>query len=207
LSVTDLPNLINKITAETIHHSMSRLWKSIWKLPVVGDLFYYVFFVIGWYFICPAAAKISGCQRLKFGTSIFWIPKQKVQAIRDGVELLRSHDSEMYFRLTTKQHLVIYYSPPYAKGNRKTNHRFFLIPDKFIEIGPEGVACLIAESLMLAVSVHRINQYRLDSQERAAVKLVSRNMMEWLSKHSFHPNLISAYQKVVNRQAQSIIGS
>jgi hypothetical protein len=70
----------------------------------------------------------------------------------------------------------------------------------FIEMGPEGVACFTVQSLMIAAAVPRVNQHRLNERENSALKSVSRNMADWLSKHSFHPGLISAYQKIVERQ-------
>jgi hypothetical protein len=82
---------------------MSRPWNSIWKLPVVGDLLYRLFWVTDWYFMCPVAATLGGCQRLRFGTSIVWVTRQKAQVVRDGVELLRSCDAEMFSRFMTEQ--------------------------------------------------------------------------------------------------------
>lgn len=175
----------------------------IFRTPVIGDFLYFVFYFIAWFIISPLAAILSGCQKLKYGSSVFWMPKQKVQIVTEGVELLRNRDPEMFSRLTSKQRLIIFYAPPQAPLDRKSNHRVFLMHDKFIQFGPEGVACFIVQSLTIAAAVHRVNQHKLDAQERVALKAVSRNMVDWLTKHSFHQNLIDAYQKVVERQKQA----
>jgi hypothetical protein len=178
---------------------MQSLWHQVLRIPIIGDLIYYAFYLCSVCVLFPAVAIISGGQRLKFGTSVFWIPRQNAQVMRDGVELLRTRDPEMFSRLTSKQRLIIYYSPELSK---KSSHRLFLMHKKFIEMGAEGVACFVAQSLMIAAAVRRINQNRLDERENAALKLISRNMAEWLSKHSFSPWLISPYQKIVERQKQ-----
>ncbi len=180
--------------------SMRSVWDKILPLPIIGDLLYYAnyAFVLVW---GAVAATICGWQRLKFGTSVFWIPKQNAQMIRKGVELLRIRDPEMFSRLTSERRLIIYYFEG-SEFFRKSSHRLFFMHARFVEIGPEGVACFIVQSLMMAAAVRRVNQRRLDDQEKAALKPVSRNMVEWLREHSFNPELISAYQKAVDRQEQ-----
>ena len=181
---------------------MQRLLNQIAQVPIVGDLFYYAYYVAAWFIISPAVAILGGLERLRFGSSVFWIPKQQAQTVREGVELLRGRDPEMFSRLTNKQRLIVYYIPPEARGDRKSDRRVFLMHSRFIEWGPEGVACFIAQSLMLAAAVHHYNQCRLSEQESAALKSVSRNMAEWLTKHSFNPGLISPYQKIVKDQEE-----
>jgi hypothetical protein len=176
---------------------MQNVWHQILRLPIIGDLIYYACYLFCVGILFPAVALISGGKRLKFGTSVFWIPRQNVQVVRDGVELLRTRDPDMFSRLTSKQRLIIYYSPELSK---KSSHRLFLMHKKFIEMGAEGVACFVVQSLMIAAAVRRVNQNRLDGREKAALKSISRNMAEWLSNHSFNPGLISAYQKIVARQ-------
>jgi hypothetical protein len=181
---------------------MRRLLIQIYQLPIIGDLLCYAVFVLFFLIIGPVV-WLSGGQRLRFGTSVIWIPKKEAQIIIEGVELLRSRDPEMFIRLTTKQRLIIYYTQD-ASVIKKASSRVFALHSKFVELGPECVACIIAQSLMLAAAAPHINQCRLNDQERAALKSVSRNMVEWLSKHSFHPGLISPYQKIVERQEQGV---
>jgi hypothetical protein len=178
---------------------MQRFWYQILRFPVIGDLIVYAIYLFGFRIFFPAVALISGWKRLKFGTSVFWVPRENAQVVRNGVKLLRICDPEMFSRLTIKQRLIIYYSPELSK---KSNHRLFLMGKKFVEMGAEGVACFVVQSLMIAAVVRRVNQNRPDVQERAALKLISRNMAEWLSQHMFDPGLIRAYQKVVERQKQ-----
>ena len=51
----------------------------VYQLPIIGDLLCYVVFVVFCLIIGPAVAWLEGCQRLRFGTSVVWIPKQKAQ--------------------------------------------------------------------------------------------------------------------------------
>jgi hypothetical protein len=179
--------------------------KPIWELPIVGDLLYRIFWVTGWCLMCPISAILGGCQRLKFGTSVVWVTRQKSQVVQDGVELLQKRDPEMFSRFMGKQRLIIYYIPNRGT-DRKANYRAFLMYDTFVNLGAEGVACFIVQSLMVSAAVGRVNPHRMDEQQNAALKSVSRNMMEWLSKNSFDAGLINAYQKVVERQAQAALG-
>lgn len=144
---------------------------------------------------------LGGCRRLKFGTSVIWVTRQKEQAVHDGVKLLQSRDQGMFSQFTTKQRLIIFYIP-IRDTDRTADHRAFLMYDTFVNLGAEGVACFIVQSLMVAAAVGRMNPHKMDEQQKMAFKSVSRNMVEWLSNHSFQPGLISAYQKVVERQKQ-----
>jgi hypothetical protein len=179
---------------------MRKFAHQIQRLPVIGDL---VSYAVYWFclVLCYVFAALAYGQRLKFGTSLFLIPKGKAQVVRDGIELLRGRDSEMFSRLTSSQQLVIYYFEG-KKFDRTSSHRLFFMHSKFVDMGPEGVACFTVQSLMVAAAAPRVNQHRLDEREEAALKSVSRNMAEWLSKHSFNPVLINAYKKVVERQEQ-----
>src|ERR1700722_17700940 len=112
---------------------MSRILIKIYKLPFIGNLLCYV----GYAFvrlIIPPVAWLSGGIQLKCGTSVFWIPANKKQAVLDGVELLRTRDSEMFSRLTTKQRLIIYYSQSKKSPNNGT--RLYGLHDRYIEMGP-----------------------------------------------------------------------
>jgi hypothetical protein len=182
---------------------MSRILIAIYRVPIIGDLLCYTVFVLFFLIIGPLVTWVSGGQRLRFGTSVFWMPKQKAQVIRDGVELLRSRDPEMFSRLTSKQRLIIYYTED-SSVSKKADSRVFGMHKRFIELGPEAVACFIAQSLMLAAATPRLNQCRRSAQECAALKSVSRNMADWLSKHSFNSGLIIPYQRIVEKQEQGI---
>ncbi len=197
---------LNRMGCKTSHPlSVRPLMRSvvrpILRLPVIGDLIFFSIYFFNARMLCPLVATLTGGQRLKFGTSVFWIPKEKVQMVRDGVELLRSRDPEMFSRLTSSQQLIIWYFKG-QKFSRMSSHRLFFMHSKFVDMGPEGVACFIVQSLMVAAAVRRVNQHRLDDREKSALKSVSRNMTDWLSKHGFQPGLIGAYQKVVERQEQ-----
>jgi hypothetical protein len=147
----------------------------------------------------PVLASLCGGQRLKFGKSVFWIPRQKAQVIRDGVALLQGRDPEMFFWFTKKQRLVIYYFDG-PKSHRKSSHRLFYMHSKFVDWGPQGVACFAVQSMMLAAAAPQISQNKSNEWDTALPKSVSRNMAEWLNSHSFHPRLISSYRQLIDKQ-------
>lgn len=177
---------------------MQEVWHQVLRLPVVGDFIYYTGYLLTLVLWGPVLSPLYGGQRLKFGGSVFWMPRQKAQVVCDGVALLRSRDPEMFFRLTSKQRLIIYnFEGP--KLQRKSGHRLFFMHSKFVDWGPQGVACFIVQSLMTAAAVQRINRNRLNEQEEASLRSISRNMADWLRLHSFHPGLISALKQFVER--------
>jgi hypothetical protein len=178
---------------------MQIVWHQILRAPIIGEFLFYtasLFIALVW---VPVLATLCRGQRLKFGRSVFWIPRQKVQVVSDGVALLRSRDPEMFFLLTTGRRLVIYYFDG-PKLHRKSGHRLFFMHSKFVDWGPQGVACFVVQSLMLAPAMLPINQNRLVERGTASPKSISRNMAEWLSSHSFHPRLISSYRQLVEKQ-------
>jgi hypothetical protein len=169
------------------------------RAPLIGDfLFYSVSFVIAVIWV-PVLALLCGGQRLKFGRSVFWIPRQRAEVVRDGVALLQSRDPEMFYWLTKRQRLVIYYFEG-SKLHRKSSHRLFYMHSRFVDWGPQGVACFAVQSLMLAAATLQTNQNNLDERRTASPKSISRNMSEWLNNHSFHPQLISSYRQLVEKQ-------
>jgi len=179
---------------------MSRLLFRIYKLPLVGDLLCYIGSVF-LRLIIPPVAWLSGGQGLRFGTSVIWIPRNKEQAILDGIECLRSHDSEMFSRLTKKQRLIIAYA-----SNMKTasnGGRIYCLQERYIELGPEGIAAFIVASLLFSEASPSENQCRLNDRELAAVKAVPSKVLEWMCQHSFHPGLINSYRKVVTKWEES----
>src|SRR3974390_782455 len=178
---------------------MQIVWHQILRAPVIGDFLIYtvsLFTAVIW---VPVLASLCGGQRLKFGRSVFWIPRQKAQVVRDGVALLRSRDPEMFFCLTNRQRLVIY-SIEGPNSRLKPSHRLFLMHSKFVDWGPQGVACFAAQSVMLAAAEPHMNPNNLEGRGTASPKSISRNMAEWLNGHSFHPWLISSYRQLVEKQ-------
>jgi len=178
---------------------MQIVWHQMLRAPLIGDfLFYTVSFLTAVIWV-PVLASLCGGQRLKFGRSVFWIPRQKAQVVRDGVALLQNRDPEMFYWLTKRQRLVIYYFEG-SKLHRKSGHRLFFMHSKFVDWGPQGVACFAVQSLMLAAVALQINPNKSDERETASPKSISRNMAEWLGGHSFHPWLISSYRQLIEKQ-------
>jgi hypothetical protein len=179
---------------------VTRFLTKVYQLPILGDLICYFGYAFMKLFT-PLNLVLLGFERMRFGTSVIWTPRNKKQTILDGIEFLRNHDSEMFLRFTKKQRLVIYYS-----HNRSDTNSFghvFGLHKRYLEIGAEGVASFIVQSLLLSDACSSINQCKLNDRERAGLKVAPRQTMEWMRQHSFHPKLINAYSKMAEKWEQS----
>jgi hypothetical protein len=194
----DTPNILGS-PIEQVKSGMQIVWDQILRAPIIGGFIFYAVYLFTAMIWVPVFASLCGGQRLKFGRSVFWIPRQKAQVVRDGLALLRSRDPEMFFWLTRRHRLVIYYFDG-PKWHRKSGHRLFFMHSKFVDWGPQGVACFVVQSLMLAAAALQINQSKLVERGTASPKSISRDMAEWLSRHAFHPKLISTYRQLVENQ-------
>jgi hypothetical protein len=179
---------------------MSGLLNQIYQVPFFGDSLCYVSYAIT-RLIIPLAAWLSGGQRVKCGTSIFWIPRSAKKGVLDGVELLHTKDPEMFLRLTTQQRLIIVYTHNTSSPNNGT--RIYGLHKRFIEMGPEGIACFLVQSIFFYEASPSVNQCRLNDRELAAIKVAPRKTLEWMSQHSFHPGLINTYRRVAEKWEQS----
>jgi hypothetical protein len=174
--------------------------RTICKIPVVGDLVGYTILVPFYIFmrlITPPILWFSGFQRMKCGTTIIWAPRNKHQAILDGLKLLQKCDSEMYLRLTGKQHLFIFYSERWKTANA-FGHVSGL-HERYIKLGVEGVTTFLVQALLLSEACPSINQFKISPGEFA----VMRKVLDWMCDHSFHPGLINSYRKVVEKWERS----
>ncbi len=178
---------------------MSRILTKIYQLPIIGNLICYTAYIC-LRLVIPPMALLSGGIRLNCGTSVFWIPRNKKQTILDGIELLRTKDQEMFSRLTSKQRLIIYYG--HNKNVTNAGGRVFGMHRRYIEMGSEGIACFIVQSIITSAAAPSINQCKLNDHERASLKIAGRRVLEWMQQHSFHPELIKVYQKVVEKWEQ-----
>jgi hypothetical protein len=171
----------------------------IYRLPIIGNLSCYVGNAFLNLFGIPAL-WLSGYKQIKCGTSIIWTPNNKRQIILAGIECLRSHDAEMFSRLTKKQRLFIYYS--HEKKTTNLYGYIFGLHESYIKLGAEGVAYFIVQVLLISDASPSINQFRLSNLERVALKATLRKTMEWMQQHSFDPRLINSYSKTVEKWEQ-----
>lgn len=173
---------------------------NIYRLPIIGDLLCYVGYALMGC-IRPPVLWLAGHRLVNCGTSSIWTPTSKRQVVLDGIEWLRSHDTEMFMNFTRKHKLIIYYS-----RNRSDTNSFghvFGLHDRYTDLGAEGVAFFIVQSVLLSAASSSLNQSRLGDHERNALKVAPRKAMEWMQQHSFHPKLISAYSKMAEKWEQS----
>jgi hypothetical protein len=161
------------------------------RIPIIGDLIVYTLYIL-MRLITPFHFWVSGGQRLKYGKCIIWTPKNRKQAILDGIEFLRIHDSEMFLCLTTKQQLMIFYSETSSKNS---GGRIYALQEQYIKWGPEGIATSMVIALFMYRASRKINRFRLNNDERAALQAVPQMVLEWMYKHSIQAKLIDAYRR------------
>jgi hypothetical protein len=174
---------------------MQNPFNIVLKLPILGNVLLYCVYPFA-KFILPVMARISGWRRLKFGTSIVLTPQDQEQPIRDGIECLRRCDPEMFSRFS-KQRFNIAYSN--GKGSANNGGVFFSLHERYIKLGPEGVAVFIVQCIMLAEASPSFNRYKSKANELPALKIALRKVLEWMQQRSFHPGLIDSYSKVVEK--------
>jgi hypothetical protein len=141
------------------------------------------------------AVRLAGLRQIPLGTSVIWTPQNKRQIILDGIECLRKHDAKMFLHLTTKSHLFIYYT-----GNINLTNLYgylFGLREGIIKQGAEGVAYFIVQSLLVSDAHPSINQHRKNDITYNNLRAVPRKTMEWMQQHSFDPQIIKSYVKVV----------
>jgi hypothetical protein len=171
----------------------------IHRSRIIGNLIAYIGYAWTRLYM-PLAVRLAGFRQIPLGTSVIWTAKNKKQTILDGIECLRSHDPEMFLRLTTKAKLFIYYS-----GNYNITNLFgylFGLREGYIKQGPEGVAYFIVQSLIVSDAHPSINQHRKNDLTYNRLRTVPRKTMEWMQQHSVDPEIINSYVKVVEHWEQ-----
>lgn len=169
--------------------------KEIFKVPIIGDLIAFLIY-IDLRLTIPLSCLLAGFVRLKYGTSVIWTPRNKKNAITNGLELLQACDPEMYLRLTSKERLIVVYSWKWKMAN--ACGRFSGLNERYIELGDQGVATFFVQSLSLAEACPSINQFKNTPDKHMAL----RKTLDWICAQSFRPGLIDSYRKVVEKWEQ-----
>jgi hypothetical protein len=179
---------------------MRRILMAIYQVPILGDGLCFVGYAVTLAMI-PITYRLSRGTRTPCGTSVFWMPRGKERPILAGIECLRDRDADLFSKLSGEARLIFVYA-----GNTKTPNngtRLYCIHERFIEMGPEGVALFLAQSLFFHEASPSWNQCRLSESQEAAVRAAPRRALVWMSQHSFYPGLVDSYREVVENWEQS----
>lgn len=169
------------------------------RLPIIGNLSCHlgnISFSLLW----PALLWLCGYRRISCGISTFWAPQRLRKAIVEGIECLRNRDEEMFVRLTKRQRLFVYYG-----YNTKTSNLYgyvYAMHESYINQGAEWIACYIIQSLFVSEASPSVNRFRLTESESVALKNALRKAMERMREHSFSPELLNSYSKLVEMWEQ-----
>jgi hypothetical protein len=106
----------------------------------------------------------------------------------------------MFLRFT-KRRLNITYS--HNIRNKNNGGRFYGLHERYVKLGSEGIAAFLVSAILLSEASPSVNQCRLNDRELAALKIALRKVLEWMRQHSFHPELINSYRKVVEKWEES----
>lgn len=176
------------------------LLEQLYRLPLIGDAL--CFLVYGFAILTiPFIAWLSGCQRVKCGSLVFWIPRSARKSVLEAVELLREKDPEMFLRLMAQRRLTFVYTHQMNAPN--SGGRLCGLHKRFIDIGPEGIVCFLLQSLFCREASPAVNQCRLSESKLAAKKAAPRKVLGWMLQHSFDPSLINSYRRVTEKWEQS----
>ena len=151
---------------------------------VLGHLFSYPMY---WYvkFGLGPALPLTGFKRFVVGTCTILAPPKQMQAIMQGVEYLRTLDSEMFQRLTTERRYVFWYN----KQHHMRCKEYFSVPDNYFLWGKEGVVTCFVQSIM--TSSLEESPFKKSPVTR---RQVQQQVFEWVKKNSFQPELVKQYQ-------------
>jgi hypothetical protein len=135
--------------------------------------------------------RLFGCKRTIVGTCVILAPPKQMLIILQGIEYLRTLDSEMYQRLTAERRYVFWYN---TAGRYLRILDIFSITDSFLLWGKEGVVtCFVQSVIGSALEQSPFKRSKItDRQAR-------QQLFEWLSKHSFSPELVKHYQEFAEK--------
>jgi hypothetical protein len=164
----------------------------LYQLPLIGNLAYYTSYLLLRLTVTSFVMRITGFQRIKYGNCIFFVPKTHKETIWGGIKFLKTHDEEMFSRLTKRKRLIFYYS----QGAWQRVMNLFPIHETFIKWGPEGVAVFFVQSLFINDASPPGNPYTVNNQRRAALQAVPQRVVEWMSRRPIGREFAEAYREI-----------
>jgi hypothetical protein len=175
--------------------SYFRLVRRMYKIPLIGDVMVFSSYLVFRLIILPSL-WLLGYQRFKYGTVTIWTPKNKRNAILEGMDFLKQCDSEVYSRIITKSNLFIYYC-----GRLKSTSGYghiFALGEYFFTSGVQGIAVFFVQSLFLSEAAPSINQFRSNNGRQVKTAALWK-VANWMDKHSFQSELINSYHTMIKK--------
>jgi hypothetical protein len=138
-------------------------------------------------------SRMEGQSCLRIGTLSFWGPRDFLEKCSASVQRLQELDSELYFRLTTRQKLEFYYNPKLLQ----TYYLWiFSIDDSYLAWQNDGIIARIVYSAQLAELFPRRAVSKTAS--RALYSEVVQTTRVWLKARAFPKELIECFQEPPN---------
>ena len=138
------------------------------------------------YVLLPCLRLFDGYQKSAIGTCVILAPPNQMKVILQGIEYLRTIDSEMYQRLTAERRYVFCYK----KGNYGRMEHIYFMPETFLLWGKEGVVTCFVQTII--GSAIEQSPFKKSTMTRHQVQ---QQVFEWLSNRSFSPELVKQYQE------------
>ncbi len=169
--------------------------KLIYKIPIIGNIAYYIWYLVGMVLI-PLVSRLAGYQKVWFGSSIVWTPKNRREVITEGFDLLLTIDKKMYSCITGEGRFVFFYT---AGKHTNFGGRYYGLEEQVVRWGREAVAALLVQSILMFQASPGINKANLGQSELAALRVIPQRVLEWMRDHSFPANFIEAYSVYARR--------
>jgi hypothetical protein len=139
---------------------------------------------------------IGGYKRSIVGTCVILAPPKQTEAILEGIAYLRDIDSEMFKRLTAERKYVLWYH----KESRKGAYEIYSITDRYLVNGKEGVVISLVQSVLDRDMKDSVGRLRVKPYDATAeLRDGRRQILEFMKRHSFSPELVAQYQKLADK--------
>lgn len=137
--------------------------------------------------------RFIGYKRSTVGVCTILAPMEHMETILYGLEYLQSIDPQMFQMLTAAHRYVFWYH----KNRYLRCREFFTITDNFLSWGKEGVITCFVQSV---TDSQLINPYVLNERKTITItrQQIQQCVFEWLTKHSFPPELIEQYKEMTD---------
>lgn len=161
---------------------------SIYRLPVIGTLWYY-FVYSGLRASLGLVMRLQRFRRVESGRCTFWAPEERLQTVFKALDFLQLHDKQM-FQCLVEQRRFLYYSD----GPWQRVIRLYPIHKRFFEWGPEALAAFFVQCILWSEANPGGNPYRLAERGAANVRAVPKRVIEWMNRQPIPAAFVETYQ-------------
>ncbi len=146
----------------------------------------------------PLHVRLVGYKWTVMGRCTILAPQEQMCVILEGITFLQTVDPEMFHRLTAERRYVFWYHPKKFLQCRE----FFSITDNFLLWGKEGVVTCFVQSVLDLTLKYLPAEGTLVENRQVAIaarREIQRELLKWISEHSFPPELVKQYEEIAEK--------